>query len=228
MTPVIHIRSFSDDQYWLDKIFNTNSYRVRGFKKEEERPIVVDIGAHCGYFTITSLALGAKRVYSFEPYLDNFKMLIKNLSENPFAIPHLISISKDNSGLKIGHPKSEKSFINYSNLQPVAPSNETLGYFCPSDTLSKILDVYCGKETSIDILKINIGYQERDILKEANLSKVQSICGETVLEPEHIPTFKSEMLNKGFINSHIISVQEEDNKIFFIFSKSEIEKYYNI
>lgn len=93
------------------------------------------------------------------------------------------------------------------------------------------LDYYLSsfvQDTIVDILKINIGGLERDILKSSEMIKVQSICGETVLEPEHIPAFKAEMAAKGFVNAHVIANTEEDNKIFFIFSKNEIEKYYNL
>ena len=82
MTPNIHIRSFTDDQYWLDKVFYSNSYRLKGSKDIQNGPIIVDIGAHCGFFTFTSLALGAKKVYAVEPFIENFKMLLKNTGDN--------------------------------------------------------------------------------------------------------------------------------------------------
>ena len=76
MTPEIITRSFSNDNYVFDNVFFNNCYKLKGQK--EKHPIVVDIGAHAGYFAFTALTLGARKVYSFEPYIDNFNLLLKN------------------------------------------------------------------------------------------------------------------------------------------------------
>lgn len=228
MTPLLHIRSFTDDQYWLDKVFYTNSYRIKGFKDREKAPVVVDIGAHCGYFTFTSLALGAKKVYAVEPFVENFKVLIKNAGENTSIVPYLLGISNSMVSIAIDYPTPEKSHINFSNLQVNSFKSEKQ-YICPSTTLDDFLGRYVS-ETTIDILKINIGYQERDILASSTLlsEKVKAVCGETVLEPEYVATFKAEMSAKGFVNSHVIASSEEDNKILFIFAKGKIEDYFSL
>ena len=226
MTPNITIRSFSDDQYWLDKVFYTNSYRLRGIKEGQNHPVIVDIGSHCGYFVFTSLALGAKRVYAVESFIENFKILLKNTGENSAVSQFNLAIGNQNGILKIAYPTPQKSHLvfGYPDECNQCEKSSTVSMV----TLDNFLSNFIPKEEKIDVLKINIGGQERDILISSNLDNVESICGETVLEPENIVAFKSEMTAKGFVNSHVINNTEEDNKIFFIFSKSEIEKYYSL
>ena len=228
MTPIIHIRSFSDDQYLLDKIFYANSYRLRGNKDKNIAPIILDIGAHCGYFTFCALSLGAKKVYSIEPFIENYKILLKNVGDNFNVVPYQIAISSEKNSLTLGYPKPEKSFLNLSKIEPIITEEEPR-YVCPSNTLDGILSEYI-QEEFIDILKINIGYNERDILQTSKLleMKVKNICGETIIEPEYVASFKAEMAAKGFINSHIISSLEEQNRISFVFSKGDIAERFSL
>lgn len=231
MTPILHIRSFTDDQYWIDKVFYTNSYRLRGIQDRSKATVVVDIGAHCGYFTFTALALGAKKVYAVEPFLENYKMLLKNTGDNPFIVTHSLAILNDTDGsLNFKYPKPEKSHIVFSQVEPFTTIGaDDMSYNSPNVSLDTYLRSYV-RDSIVDILKINIGYQERDILKGSTVieEKVNSICGETIIEPENISAFKAEMSAKGFINSHVINSEEEVNKVFFIFSKGDIEQYYSL
>jgi FkbM family methyltransferase len=228
MTPILHIRSFSDDQYWIDKVFYTNSYRMKGVKEREKAPVVIDIGAHCGYFTFTALALGAKKVYAIEPFVENYKILLKNTGETPQVVQLPLAISNHSIPIDFAYPNPTKSHLNLSHIEPTVTSDQKY-YTSPSVTLDQLFEFYI-QEDVIDILKINIGYQERDILTTSKLldTKVNSICGETILEPEFVATFKAEMSAKGFVKSHVITSTEETNKIFFIFSKGEIEDYYSL
>ena len=84
MTPEITLRTFTDDQYILDKIFYANNYRLKNFTEGDNDVCVVDVGAHAGYFSLLCLLRGAKKVYSIEPFADNFRVLYKNL-EASFA-----------------------------------------------------------------------------------------------------------------------------------------------
>lgn len=58
--------------------------------------IVLDIGANIGIFT-TKCANKCKCVYSFEPYIKNYELLIKNININNFynVIPFFIAISNN-------------------------------------------------------------------------------------------------------------------------------------
>src|SRR5438045_1610892 len=84
MTPELTIRSFTNDQYHLDKVFYANSYNIKGFKDLHKKPTIVDIGSHCGYFTFAALALGAEKVFAFEILPDNHRVFLKNVSDSDF------------------------------------------------------------------------------------------------------------------------------------------------
>ena len=64
--------------------------------------IVLDIGANIGIFT-TKCANKCKYVYSFEPYIKNYELLIKNIYINNFSnvIPHFFAISDNINITKI-------------------------------------------------------------------------------------------------------------------------------
>jgi FkbM family methyltransferase len=226
--PIINLRSFSDDQFWLDKVFYSNSYNIRGIKDQKDATTIVDLGAHCGYFAFTALALGAKKVYSVEPFIENFKVLLKNVGDNYTIVTHNLAIGRENGCMNFAYPKPQKSHLMFGHIQECTQDADKCAT-APSVTLDYYLSNFV-PETKIDILKINIGGQERDILKSSvkSLERVESICGETYLEPENVPSFKSEMAALGFIKSHVVSNKEEENIISFIFSKTEIEKYYNL
>lgn len=65
----------------LDKwIFeHIGEYRISKFLKQDD--IVIDIGAHAGYFSALAIDSGAKKVYAFEIYPDNIKLCELNLNK---------------------------------------------------------------------------------------------------------------------------------------------------
>ena len=74
-------------------------YQNRGcFLKEGDH--VLDLGANIGIFTNFAADKGAAKIYSFEPILENFHMLMMNRPEQCEA--HRLAISdKDNESIKI-------------------------------------------------------------------------------------------------------------------------------
>jgi len=64
-------------EIWLDKNYNPPGFEI------EKKDIVIDIGAHKGFFSIFA-AVQAKdgEVYSFEPSSYNFKFLVENIRIN--------------------------------------------------------------------------------------------------------------------------------------------------
>ena len=72
------IRNKSDAIAFLEVFFlNTNDW-IDEFKIKE-KDIVIDIGAHVGYFSIHS-SINAKngKIFAFEPYDKSFEILMKN------------------------------------------------------------------------------------------------------------------------------------------------------
>jgi FkbM family methyltransferase len=91
------IRNKSDSIAFLEIFFlNTNDW-LDEFKIKE-KDIVIDIGAHIGYFSIYS-SINAKngKIFAFEPYSKSFEVLKKNLEINEITnvIPQNVGVTKE-------------------------------------------------------------------------------------------------------------------------------------
>lgn len=230
--PEITIRSFSNDQEILDKCFYTNHYKLKGFKEEseEDHPIVLDIGSHAGYFAFAALALGARKVYCFEPYFDNFKILVKNteILGNGKINYHNLAIFTERAVININDPELQKGlYYDYANLDIDnldAPFQRTWAIQL-KDFLAGLLD-----EDHLDIIKISIGYAELDILEGCSygfLERIESICGESSETPERIDIFKNRMKEKGYNEFYLLKDEVEEKYTFWL-SRTNINKHFNI
>ena len=221
MTPEIVTRSFSNDQRVFDSVFFENYYGIKGDK--EKPKVVVDIGAHAGYFAFTALSLGAKRVYCFEPYIDSLAILLKNCYTPNFVgriTPYQIGVYTSPILGRFSPPQLVDGI--YFDLASVglAADNDSDYYACPCTTLSTLLEVHCFNE-KIDILKINIGYAEKEILLGANAilqNNVSAICGEVSCNEAEFHEFKKAMGLRGFINC-ISKPMDQKGRIVFQMSQ---------
>lgn len=230
MTPKLTIRSFTNDQYILDKVFYSNFYRLKGFREGDKKPVVVDIGAHCGFFTFAAFSLGAKKVYAFEPFFPNYRMLVANVGDNPIGpvIPYQLGAFVAPVSLTFGYPELlNKSYFDYSNIGTDA--NAISAEFCkccvlPLDT---ILEQYVGEQ--VDVLKLSIGYAETAILLASELikDKVSNLCGEISLDAAGQAKFRSVLAQKGFIDTELFPVEGEENKLLFHSSKTTRKDMFN-
>lgn len=228
MTPNLTIRSFSNDQYYLDKVFYTNSYKIKGHK-DGNGPIIVDIGAHAGYFTFAALSLGAKKVYAFEPFPDNYRLLLKNTESAPLGrvIPYQLGVWAGNAVLPIGQPKLlEGTYYDYANLT-IGDDDEIYhkAYFLDLKfALNKIV-----RDHIIDILKIGFTEGAEDVIKSDNQlsNKVRNIVFESESDPEYISNFIRLMYDRGFKESAVSKIEDEE-KFIIILSTDKINNYFNI
>lgn len=229
--PEITIRAFSSDQSSIDKYFYENIFQIKGFKDESEQPTVIDIGAGIGSFSFAAYALGAKKIYSIEPYLPNFKQLLKNTESVGNKIAHYnFGVYTEDDIFEFYDPTAQNGiFYDFSNIDIVKEQDGSLPYHIGQViTLNRFFKHYVTEQ--IDILKISIGYAEMDILENCSeLSNwVESICGETESTPERIEQFKSRMREKGYNEFYIAPMVDEENKFVFLLSKTNIDKHFNI
>lgn len=227
MTPKLTIRSFTNDQYILDKVFYSNFYRLRGFQEGQKRPVVLDLGAHCGYFTFAALSLGAKKVYAFEPFTPNYKMLLTNVGDNPIGpvIPYQLGVYVAPVCLTFKYPElSKNSFFDFSTIGMDANAGNPEHCKCCMITLDTILKHYV--EEPIDIMKISIGYAETAILESSELfgKNVSSVCGEIITDDTGVTKLKSVLLEKGFLYLDISPVVGEEGRSLFLASKTNIKE----
>ena len=218
MTPEITTRSFSNDQAVFDAVFFNNCYKIKGTKDKNAAKIFVDIGAHAGFFSFLALTLGARKVYAFEPYIDNFHILMKNCYTPHFAsrfTPYQLGVNVEGNMAKFDSP----DFVDniYFDLAGIGFSlkDDNTHYPCRCEKLDDLLTNQCFGE-KIDVLKINLGYAEREILLGSSLlaSNVLSVCGEITANDVQLLDFKQQLGIKGFVNFVSETPSENDRVIF--------------
>jgi FkbM family methyltransferase len=221
MTPEIIIRSFSNDQAVFDNVFFDNYYGIKGDK--EHAKIVCDIGSHAGYFAFTALSLGVKKVYCFEPYIDSFSVLLKNCYNHTYlgrVTPYQLGVYPSSIVGKFSPPQLiDGLYFDLANVG-LAADNKENHYPCQCVTLDSILKDFCFGE-SIDILKINIGYAEKEILLGASVAlqnNVKSICGEVTCDELEFMEFKKALGLRGFINC-VSSPSRTQGRVLFRISQ---------
>lgn len=227
MTPVLKIRSFTTDQFILDKVFYSNNYRLRGFKENEKKPVVLDLGAHCGYFTFAALSLGAKRVYAFEPFTPNYKMLLENLGGNPIGpvVSYQLGVYVAPVCLTLNYPTlKDKSFFDFANVGIDANVDSLEFCKCCVLPLDTILEHYVGEQ--VDLMKLSIGYAEMAIINASDriVTSVSNICGEITLDAVGQDKFKALLVSKKFGYVDFTPITGEDGKIMFHASKADLKE----
>jgi FkbM family methyltransferase len=229
MLPTLSIRSFSNDQYLLDKVFYANHYRLKGFKEGENQPVVLDIGAHAGYFTFAAVSLGAKKVFAIEIHPDNYRALAENTAHGSVVekvIPLNFGVYTENCTLTFaGGGMVDGIYYDFSEIRLDVVTSPM--YHMPAFTLDRILSEYVRE--NIDILKLNIGYAETDILLGSKLidSRVKAICLESGDDAIKLNDFIKKMKEKGFKDSLIHKIPEEE-KTLILLARDKVEQFFNI
>lgn len=95
---VVYYREDDDaDKAVLSEMFSENVYRLEGYKIGSDNPVVLDIGANIGTFTLLVLSLAHAQnipvtVYAVEPEENNLELLKENLDANPRLFEHGSSV----------------------------------------------------------------------------------------------------------------------------------------
>lgn len=164
----------------------------------KKNPIIVDIGANIGAFSIYTynyLQNKHPKIYAIEPSLNNFQQLNKNLGlyKNWNIIPFKLAISSSNgsalldiSGAFDSHflkKHGEKGF----NSETV----QTLKF-----------DTFCQKNniSTIDLLKIDIEGGEYDLF-ETSHNFIRKIAKIIMIEVHHIGRDNIDVFQKKYINA---------------------------
>ena len=227
MTPEISLRTFTDDQYVLDKVFYANNYRLKQLP-EKENVTVVDIGSHIGTFSLLCLMRGADKVYAVEPFGDNFRMLSKNLESFADKATTLrLGVYTESRFATLAYPKSENNFfyLAHVGLHSTDDGNPSdLTYFVSLDELLSSIP-----EPEIDVLKLHIGYADAEILTSSDyINKCNYICGEMKLSEDKMKELIQRMDEKGFKDSFFAESKEHEGVHLCLFAKNKCEDLFNL
>lgn len=143
-------------------------------------PVVIDVGANVGYFSLFTLMRFPKaKVFSFEPMPMNFKLLSKYSSENPHL--DFNPVNKAMSG-EAGHITlqydASDSFTTSASIFENTIGNDTLKV--ETTTLAHVLEA--NNIDKVDLLKLDCEGSEYSILyttDDAVLEKIGALSIET-------------------------------------------------
>jgi FkbM family methyltransferase len=205
------------------EIFVKDEFQIAQFKAKTnlQAPIVFDVGANCGYFSMRILdAYPSATVYAFEPQerlVREFEGVIceNNLEERAFC--HHYALGKQDGTALLYQNRSP---ISASTVQAKAAKRKIINR--QSVTVRSLNSVLKEKMIEkIDILKIDVEGAEMDVLEGADqiLSKVNFIIIEThkpFSDPEQVAGFL-----KKFDMERCLSL-EKGNNIDLVFSRRNL------
>lgn len=141
--------------------------------------VVLDIGAHCGFFAIACHRKGAGEIYCYEPHPDNFAFLAHNVSAIPSIQITRAGIWKEKTRMDLYQPPGAKHSGGHSAKQGGSH------LFIP-------LDDELRKHDRVRLLKLDCeGSEYAILLNSKELGRVDQICGEWHFAwPEHVQSLE--------------------------------------
>jgi len=167
----------------LDQIFIGNEYDVS--PENIRGKTVVDAGANLGTFSLMCAALGAKKVYAFEPVKGTYEMLKKNIEDN--GLQHVI--------IPVNKALGEGNYETQIRSDYAGDGGSSIGLSGEKPKMSQNITVisldsfFAGKEERVDVIKADVeGYEENVLIgAKATISKFKPILA---LSAYHKPTDK--------------------------------------
>jgi FkbM family methyltransferase len=165
-TEQVYFRPQSFDDWIYDEVYTQNIYEVNEFGESD---IVVDIGAHSGYFAKLCMDKGCKNIHCFEPEPDNFQCLVRNLSSYSYCQAYQLAVYKEMGTASFCVVPGENTGLH--------SLYDRGGIISEVNTVS--LDDILLKLPKISLLKIDTEGSEFEILMNSKLlNKVDKIVGE--------------------------------------------------
>ena len=185
------IRNKSDAIAFLENfILEANTFH-KNFKIKED-DIIVDIGAHVGYFTIYAANLAKKgKIISYEPSKSSFLILEKNIKINKFS-----NVKLENLAVSKIHGKA---WLYTDNMDEISNSLYNLNknfevQEVETITLSDIFLKYGLDE--IDFLKMDCEGAEYDIILNSPKSILNKIKKMSIEIHENVVPYEKQVLIK--------------------------------
>lgn len=212
---IYKLRGGSTDRFIINEVWLHKSYNPRGFEIKPN-DIVVDIGAHAGIFTILASHYAKNgKVYSFEPFKENYNLLLENISLNKVKnVKAFNQAVSDKSGklkfyVSTSKNKGQNSIHKLGESQKETRA-EKISFKDFIKTISKI-----------DFLKIDCEGAEYEILFSLNKKELQKIkkislefhnygkyTGEDLAKFLHKSDFKIKLIKDGKMFGRIYALNE--------------------
>lgn len=164
------VRANSTDESIINNVVGTDEYDAKVLIKPGD--VVVDIGGHIGSFSVLACSLGAE-VYTYEPLLQSFELLDKNLSQNGFNSKRYNKAVMSERGIRQLAIRNKN--FGGSNFYQISSDMQD----CECITLD---DVFADNSlTKIDFLKLDCEGSEYEIIRDSDkLPVIKTIAFEYV------------------------------------------------
>jgi len=198
----LHIQASPGFKWLMNQIFYEKIYTPIPQLQIGPDDIVMDIGAHCGIFTIFAASLTKNTIYSFEPSPENFRYLennvVKSNLKNVILFQNALDREQGSAKFLLNRRFSYEHLLHYENTtteQFVAPNLDDYEEITVSTTtLAHVMEE--NHIERIDFLKLDCQGAEEAILSSTPreyLMRIQKIALEY---HDHITTLKHDDLQK--------------------------------
>lgn len=183
---LINLRTNSTDLMALTNVWLTKEYARSGFEIMKD-DLIIDIGAHIGLFALlASKKCKTGKIFCFEPVMENYKVLLKNLHDNHISNVHPFNIAVSN------HEQKIKIYLS-SDQAGHSIYAESISFLeVQSTTLKKIMDE--NKIEKCNFLKIDCEGAEYGIIESTPDQYLHRI--DKIIIEYHFASSKSESLIK--------------------------------
>ena len=168
--------------------------------------VFVDIGANTGIYSVLVATVNtSSRVYAFEPVVDIFHALHKNVQGN--ELPNVVAFCEamgDHVGaVGIEVPKTNLNFPTESSLREGFRPN-TYTQLTPCTTLERFVSDH--RLTEIDLIKVDVEGFEYEVLKDCRrvLSQIRPMFVCEVLHDVLDPRLEPLLREHGYLFFHIL------------------------
>ncbi len=234
----VRFRSQTEDELVLNDSFDNDIfYRELPYLNFSQNPIIIDVGAHIGTFSMYSaIKFPSAKIYSFEASNDTFSLLQKNITENRLSdkikIFHQALCGNDGS-VKLYHNVIDGNW-GHTISKNVSSSFEIV------EGISMSTFVSSNKINDIDLIKFNCEGAEFDIIlncPEAILAKIKCAIilyhSDLVSEKYSVKQIEARLVNSNhkcfFINQSenrgwIISINKRHYSTFIFLWISRLKR----
>lgn len=166
---IYKLRGGSTDRFIINEVWLHKSYNPKGFEIKPN-DVVVDIGAHAGIFTILASYFAKQgQVYAFEPFRENYNLLLENINLNKAKNVKVFNKAVSNSSGKLKFYVSQTKNKGQNSIYRLGKTQKEVNV----DKIS--FKDFLKTIPKIDFLKIDCEGAEYEILFSLSKEELQKI-----------------------------------------------------